>query len=208
MYTNHKQVQRTTSAVFCLAILLILLSFGCSATPVDKYYILIGQSNAYYMAEHSDLSTPTVNAHLINCGYRGQPIAYFRPSYNHDTAYGSCIKQALDAPKIDGIVFWQGESDTVSLALAKEWEFSATGVIQSLKSDLGSNIPIVMVIINGFPSTQWPYWLTVRASQCRFRTKNLALIDSSNYEFQPGNLHLTLAGYQAIGVDITKLFSN
>lgn len=191
-----------------LAILTLLVSFGCYADPVDKYYIIIGQSNANFIAQYSDLSTDGVTAHLINCGYNGQPISYFRPSYSYSYGYGLCMKKALAAPRIDGIVFWQGEHDTRDIKSVREWHYAATEVLRSLRVDLGDlSIPIVMVALNNFPEPKFTYWFNIRVMQLQFKLRNFKIIDSSNYEFQRGNLHLTIAGYQAIGVDIGKIFT-
>ncbi len=186
--------------------------------------MVIGQSNAVNMVKLSNLSSKLTtmfdNAHVINCGHGGQAISKFLPNWDEQSFYGDCIKQIGDKT-IGGIIFWQGETDAMNLyepdqktPLASTWAQKATSVLKGLRQDTGQiNIPIILVIINNKQhSALFPNWQSIRLTQQRFNSPHLYKLDSNRYPFAIDSkltndpIHLTPAGYNAIGAEIANIF--
>ena len=190
--------------LMALVIIAFIFSIALIGKSEAKTFIIIGQSNAYQMANEWDIIKPDDT--IINCGHNGQKIVTLLPNYDEKTFYGSCLKNAWMRP-IDVIIFWQGESDARNINDAKAWSGNATTVIRSLRQDLNANIPVIMMILNNLPhdKTLLTGWWIIREAQKQFNAPFLKKIDSSGYEFEIGNIHLTPYGYDTLINDISAL---
>lgn len=192
-----------------LAILLLSLA-SYQAVAADKYYIVIGQSNARNISDFGGLdvklSDAQTTAHIIPCAHGGQKIIKFLPSWDSATYFGDCLAR-VGNKKISGIVFWQGEHDTYLAGDANQWAGRARQVMLWLRVELDTgNIPIVMVLLNSAVHTghTHPGWPTIRAAQKRMVAPGLYKLDSDRYPFSPDFHHLV--EYGAVSSDIAAIF--
>lgn len=205
-----KIFERISMIMFALVIIISLFVGYIRDTEAnEKNYAVIGQSNAYYMANtpvlKNTLSTPETRVNIINCSHPGQKVKMFTASWLETTYFGNCLHQ-IGNRKLDGIIFWQGESDTKLIFDANRWPIIARGILVSLRVETDSgNIPIVMIALNNLSHPLGPYWKDIRGYQISMVAPNLHKLDSSNYQFRPDNVHLL--NYDAIAIDAAKLLS-
>jgi hypothetical protein len=176
-----------------------IIAYALVGTCEASNIVIIGQSNADLLAKNGHFDD-----NIINCGHHGQHIIKFMPDWSASSFYGDCIKK-IGKRKIDNIIFWQGEQDTIELNDYTYWKACAKAVIKGLMDDAGTNkTKIIMVVLNDKPHSM-KYWLSIRNTQLNLSAPNMVRIDSSYYEFEPGNIHLTAFGYQSIADDINLL---
>ena len=179
----------------------MLLLFTANANAVT---VIIGQSNARGIYDSG------VIKNAINCSYPGEKISMFLKGGEY---YSKCIKD-IGNRKVDAVIFWQGESDSVSEIEAKQWKAKTLKVLRSLRKDVcNKKTKLIVVLLNNVnPDPVFPYWLTVRDSQLEL--KGGVKIDSGYYPFESelyangnyyyGNIHLTKEGYKMISQDINN----
>jgi hypothetical protein len=176
--------------------LLILIVFFPQQSQ-SQTLIAIGQSNAVGIIRESN-----ANIIFINCAHDGQSIDKFEVNLDENSFFGDCIKKITASnEKIDGVIFWQGENDAIKRIKSKTWSIKATKVILGLRQFIDNNVPILMVILHDKkPPKNIKYWRIIREMQQNFA--GIYKIDSTNYEFEDDNLHLTPNGYIKILDDI------
>lgn len=179
--------------------LIFITALLLSGMANAKTILVMGQSNAVGIVRSHALNT-----NVINCTKSGQPIAKFQLNFTRGSIFGNCMTKVHG--KIDAVVFWQGEADTRSMAAAEEWGYKASRLIRDIQSYAGS-IPIVMVALNKYGCADCKAlpeaWQSVRSQQLGFL--GVTVIDSSDYEFKPDDVHLTPSGYADISLTIKEI---
>lgn len=157
-----------------------------------------GQGPAMAFANALLENRPDDTVTLIACGRGSTDLAMWRPRWGTDTPYGACVARAADY-EVDGILWWQGESDAQSW-VGVEWAERVQPVISGLRVDLGNlKLPVVVVALKAQPPPNFPFWGWVRRRQLELKAPHLAVVDSEGVEFYPGSPHATTAGYQEMG---------
>lgn len=179
--------------------LILIATLLLSSMAYSKTVVVMGQSNAWGIVQHGAL-----NAEVIDCTHRGQNIKKFQLNFSRKSFFGQCLEKAK-GKKVDALVFWQGESDTVTTDRAIEWPYLASRLIRDIQTYV-PGLPVIMVALHdGYPAQEvfnrWG-WAYVREQQMNFM--GVTVIDSSTYEFEPTHLHLTNAGYYEISLTINE----
>lgn len=181
-------------------ILLAMLAFASISHA--KTILVMGQSNATGLVK-----TQALDGEVINCTHRGQPIRKFQLNFTADSYFGQCLRK-VQGKAVDALVFWQGESDTQSLAAAEQWGYMASRLINDIRT-FAPGLPIIMIALHsGYCycdniGTVQEAWYSVRRQQLGFM--GVTIVDSSDYEFKPDDVHLTTIGYIDISNKINEL---
>lgn len=89
---------------------------------------------------------PYMDIGLIPCAKGGSTMDEWFPSRSTDTLYGACLVRIQDAMKHSeflGVLWYQGESDTVEIELAESWPAKFENVIATLRQDTEmSELPV------------------------------------------------------------------
>ena len=182
-------------------LLLLALLFSFNAAN-GRTILIMGQSNARLLYR-----TNAIDGSTIDCTHVGA-IADFAFNLDVRTVFGSCLL-AAQAKTIDGIIFWQGESDTYTQYTANAWGAAASDIIEKLQFYF-KRAPILMVEIHQSPGCTFcllSAWETVREIQQNFY--GVYKIDSSYYPQNPQYyIHLSAEGYMMIAADINGIFNS
>ena len=141
---------------------------------------------------------------LIQCAVGGTTMAQWQPSDDPDSLYGSCldtVRLAWPAGRVRGVIFWQGESNTASAALALEWEPGFRTFIGGIRADLEDPaLPVVFAQIGPSDSPNWPAWKAVQDIQAGFRGESVRMIVTSDLPRIPGDdIHISARGMLTAG---------
>lgn len=136
---------------------------------------------------------------LIPCAHGGSTIAQWQPNQSTDTLYGAClamVRKAFPMGRIRGVLFWQGEANTLSPELAREWDPGFTVLVAALRLDLEDpNLPVVFAQIGPFAGPTRPDWATVQKAQEQFTAPNVAMVITRDLPLIAGDyLHVSGEG--------------
>lgn len=105
---------------------------------------------------------------------------------------------------IGGVLWFQGESDTVNELDARMYGRRLINLFNNLRADLGSPLlPIVQVAIT---SGQGPYVETVRKAQLGIKLQKTRCVDSKGLPLLPDNLHLSTRAQVRLGRMLANAF--
>jgi len=146
---------------------------------------------------------------LIPCAKAGSSITEWQRSLSDDTLYGSCLKRVRAASpmgSVAGILFFQGEADTVDPEQfpglepdADAWAEKFAVFAYSFRQDMGSpEVPLVYAQI-GQPTDLegLPNWSQVQQQQANIQIPNGAMIETSDLPMD--GIHFTTDSYKVIG---------
>jgi hypothetical protein len=134
---------------------------------------------------------------LVQCAVAGTTISKWEPPHS---VYSNCISQVRAAGgHIDGILFLQGESDATNKSDAKKWARRFGVVLTAFRTDLGSDIPMVIGQIGKLAGFR--YQQTVRDQQAKAAASSpgVAMITTRDLKTQSDGVHFTVASYKTIG---------
>jgi Carbohydrate esterase, sialic acid-specific acetylesterase len=134
---------------------------------------------------------------LVQCAVAGTTISKWQPPHS---AYSNCIDQVRVAGgHIDGILFLQGESDATNKDDAKKWAKRFGVALNGFRTDLGSDIPLVIGQIGKLSG--FKYQQTVRDQQAKAVTMypGLAMITTLDLKMQSDGVHFKVGSYKKIG---------
>lgn len=146
---------------------------------------------------------------LIPCALAGSTITDWQRSLSDETLYGSCLKRVRAASPmgtVAGILFFQGEADTVDPqqfpALqpdANAWAEKFATVAYNFRQDIGSpNVPLVYAQIGQPEDLEGlPNWAQVQQQQASIQIPNSAMIETSDLPMD--GIHFTTDSYKVIG---------
>jgi hypothetical protein len=143
---------------------------------------------------------------LLPCAKGGSSIAQWTPGPGRDGLYGSCLARARGlGGRVRGILWYQGESDSASLARAEAWGEAFAALAAAFRRDLGaSRLPIVFVQLADPPArpdraARYPGWSTVQAQQAGLRMQCMSMVTARGLERLEDELHLTTAAQRKLG---------
>lgn len=144
-----------------------------------------------YAARH-----PGLEVGLVPCAKGGSTLARWAPHWSRQSLYGSCVARALEAARegrIAGVLWWQGEDESVTTAATYGRDFAA--MVRALRVDLGDvRLPVVYARIRGAtPTTR-----AVRAQQEDIADGPAIMVSTDGVEYPDGS-HPTTEGYETIG---------
>ncbi|KAA8528494.1 hypothetical protein F0562_035849 [Nyssa sinensis] len=135
---------------------------------------------------------------LVPCAIGGTNISeWARGSY----LYSQLVRRAGVALQgggtIRAILWYQGESDTVSQEDAKSYKGRLERFFEDLRTDLQS--PMLPVIQVALASGQGPFIETVRIAQLTIDLPNVRCVDAKGLQLQPDGLHLSTPAQVHLG---------
>jgi hypothetical protein len=148
---------------------------------------------------------------LVPCAKGGSSIGRWKPGGGRDTLYGSCLARAREAGgRIDGILWYQGETDAEKTDAAPAWRAAMEGLVESFRRDLGSErLPIVLVQLADAPAQKegakpYPSWAAIQDAQARPFDACVAMVSARGLSKRDDDLHLTTASQRVLGVKLAK----
>ncbi|XP_057501945.1 probable carbohydrate esterase At4g34215 [Actinidia eriantha] len=123
--------------------------------------------------------------------------------------YNELVRRAETAREVDGgriraILWYQGESDTVSREDAELYKQRLEIFFSDLRADLQS--PTLLIFQVALASGQGRYIEQVREAQLGVNLPNVITIDAKGLPLQPDGLHLTAEGAVRVGEMLANAF--
>jgi len=147
---------------------------------------------------------PSDEVGLIPCAMGSTGIRQWRRLWTRNNLYGSALSRAEAAKgsgTLAGILWWQGEAETLDINQVNTWSETFANIIANLRVDLGNlNLPVAFAQLNTLQHPRHKYWQHMRKAQSTIYGRNLVRIDTDGATFQSDNVHCTTAGYQTVGV--------
>lgn len=143
---------------------------------------------------------------LIPCAKGSTSIQQWRRTWSINSLYGSAIKRAYAAASngtLAGLLFWQGESDTLKIYDAQAWPERFSNLIANFRQDLGDlNLPVVFGQLNSLTHPKHPHWQRLRNAQATISMNKVAMVDthSDAAGWQADKVHAKTSQYQTIGI--------
>lgn len=142
---------------------------------------------------------------LVPCALGGSSIDQWRPATGRDTLYGSCLARAKEAARhgrIRAFVWYQGESDTGSLAAAEAWPAKFQALVRALRRDLGQpRLPVVytqLATVGPELGGPPPGWNRLKQLQATLKIPLAVMVKSDDLKVFDG-IHLDTASQMKLG---------
>ena len=181
---------------------------------LDRY---AGYSPGLAFANALMADNPDLVIGLIPCAKWSSSLSQWRRDLSDNTLYGSCIKRAKAASPMGdlaGILFFQGESDTVDPARfpafdpqPDQWASLFAGLVADFRADLGQpDLPVVFAQIGTYQSPDIvPHWKTVQEQQASVSLPMVTMITTSDLALQD-EVHFTADSYTIIGARFAEAY--
>jgi hypothetical protein len=163
------------------------------------------------MADAFAAKHPQLKVGLIPCAKSGSRMVKWMPYPSRDSLYGSCLyrqKEAEKRGKVRAVVFWQGGQDGKDKTLAGQWGENFKTMVRAWRADMGDpQLPFILLVLKpGTPETlaEFPYRDIVRAQQLAVDLPNLTKIETSGYDYDRDDIHMTTAGQLKLGPAIAR----
>ncbi|XP_071686875.1 probable carbohydrate esterase At4g34215 [Rutidosis leptorrhynchoides] len=142
---------------------------------------------------------------LVPCAVGGTNMSEWAPG---GELYERLIKRAKGALEgggtIRGLLWYQGESDTVNREDAESYKSKLQSFVLHLRADL--LLPVLPVVQVALASGEGEYIEIVREAQLGMDLVNLRTIDAKGLELEPDGLHLTTASQVTVGKMLANAF--
>lgn len=147
---------------------------------------------------------------LIPCAKGATIIEAWQRSPSDASLYGSCLKRIRAASpmgRLEGLLFFQGESDTHRGELYQglprrphTWGRKFTTLVNDVRRDLGRpDLPVVFAQIGVHASPdRYVNWEVVQAEQARVQLPNVRMIETSDLALRD-RVHYDTPSYRTIG---------
>lgn len=146
---------------------------------------------------------------LIPCAMGGTKIFEWKRSLSDSTLYGSCLKRAKAASvmgNISGLLFFQGESDTVNTVEAEipvvpnQWADDFIEFVGNWRIDLElPELPVVFAQIGANINPDlYPNWAIIQEQQRSVQLPFCEMIITDDLKIN-NDRHFSTEGYQIIG---------
>jgi hypothetical protein len=149
-------------------------------------------------------SDPTITIGLVPCAVGGTPLSRWVKGTD---LYEQAVRRAKFASKagvIKGVLWHQGEQDSLDKGLADSYGIRLAFMLAKLQSDLEApNLPIVVGQLGDFLSpTKLPYAATVRAAiaQVAEALPDVALANAAGLGDKGDSLHFSAAAQSEFGL--------
>ncbi|KAM7520978.1 hypothetical protein LguiB_019940 [Lonicera macranthoides] len=114
------------------------------------------------------------------------------------------VKGGGGGGEIRGILWYQGERDTVTEEDAESYKDNFEKLIIDLRSDLRSPLlPVIQVVL---ASGQGPFMEKVREAQMRIDLPNVIFVDAKGLLLEPDGLHLSTPAQVCLGEMLAEAF--
>ncbi|KAK1422203.1 hypothetical protein QVD17_25162 [Tagetes erecta] len=145
---------------------------------------------------------------LVPCAVGGPMGTKISEWGKHMFLYKQLVNRAKAAREagglIRGVLWFQGESDTVNEVDARKYKRRLMNLFGNLRVDLGSpSLPIVVVAIT---SGQGPYVETVRKAQLGIKLHNVSYVDAKGLPLLQDKLHLSTPAQVRLGKMLADAF--
>ena len=160
---------------------------------------------------------PNMVIGLIPCAKGGSTIHEWQRNLDENTLYGSCLKRVRAASlmgNVAGILFFQGEIDTVDPKenpkrkfSANQWANKFTVIVKNWRSDLKlPNLPVVFAQIGSNTEPErFINWKVVQEQQRQVKLPFTAMIKTDDLALKD-YVHFTTESYQTIGQRFAKAY--
>ncbi|KAK8601148.1 hypothetical protein V6N13_059121 [Hibiscus sabdariffa] len=143
---------------------------------------------------------------LVPCAVGGTSISKWeKGSRLYNQMVMRANKSLKDGGAIRAILWYQGESDTVSKENAEAYQGKLVKLIQDLRFDL--KLPSLPFIQVGLASGEGKYVETVRKAQTGIKMENVKVVDAKGLPLKPDHLHLTTISEVKLGLKLARAFS-
>ncbi|XP_010271049.1 PREDICTED: probable carbohydrate esterase At4g34215 [Nelumbo nucifera] len=144
---------------------------------------------------------------LVPCAVGGTNIhEWARGTHLYNQLVRRAMASLNEGGAIRAILWYQGESDTLSKSDAQSYKENLEKFIQNLLSDLNS--PMIPIIQVALASGQGPFIETVREAQLGTDLPNVRCVDAKGLPLEVDNLHLTTPAQLTLGEMLADAFLN
>ncbi|XP_058081620.1 probable carbohydrate esterase At4g34215 [Magnolia sinica] len=147
----------------------------------------VGPGMAFANAIRSQWNVPLVG--LVPCAIGGTKIKLWERG---EVLYENMVRRAKESVKeggmINALLWYQGESDTITEEDADAYKSNMEKLIQDVRSDLG--MPLLPVIQVALASGEGPYIEKVREAQKSITLPNVMWVDAQGLPLNEDHLHL------------------
>lgn len=183
---------------------------------VDRVSIEGGEAGVgpgLVFADHVAGSLPNDYFVLVPCAKGGSTTLEWAYSENRNSLFGSCIDRTLRAQaqtggELAGMLWYQGESDSVSPEVATGWASRTQEIWDLFRDTLGDdNLPIVYVRLPVSYHAAYTGWHVTRTEQASL----MSVEDKQVWVQAPSMLlsdytHLTTAGQMILGQQMATVW--
>lgn len=190
---------RTASRPKSVPALLLLFALPCHAYTA----LVLGQSNLTRDTGVADGFVSAMTAmrgepvEVINCAVPDTRIAQHARSWVRSNIYADCLAK-IGGRRIDGILWWQGENDTMQKGWALDWAKCFLAIVVGWRQDLGYSVPIAVAVLHNEANPPYPYWATVRALQAALEGPGVVLVSTEGVPYAD-KVHADYEGHVEIG---------
>ncbi|XP_023746656.1 probable carbohydrate esterase At4g34215 isoform X1 [Lactuca sativa] len=143
---------------------------------------------------------------LVPCAIGGTNISeWVRGGYLYKQMMRRAAAAVAGGGTIRGLLWYQGESDTLTLEDAEAYKNRLRRFFFDVREDL--RLPVLPIVQVALASESGPYTIVVREAQLEMKLANLKTVDAMGLSLQqPENLHLTTPSQVSLGKILTKSF--
>ncbi|MFK8185345.1 MAG: sialate O-acetylesterase [Phormidesmis sp.] len=146
---------------------------------------------------------------LIPCARSGSSITEWQRNLSDETLYGSCLKRVRAASvmgTVNGILFFQGEADTIDPQQfpelqpdAEAWAEKFATFAYNFRQDIGNpDTPLIYAQLGQPEDLEGlPNWSQVQQQQASIQIPSGAMIETSDLPMD--GIHFTVDSYKVIG---------
>ncbi|XP_043711900.1 probable carbohydrate esterase At4g34215 [Telopea speciosissima] len=144
---------------------------------------------------------------LVPCAVGGTNISqWMKGSHLYEQMVRRAQTALQEGGTIRAIVWYQGESDTVSRADAEAYKGRMEKLIADWRADLRSpNLHVIQVVL---ASGMGPFIGTVREAQLGIHLPNVMCVDAMGLPIEPDGLHLTTEAQVRLGQMLAAAYLN
>lgn len=157
------------------------------------------------MADELARLNPELKIGLVPCALSGSYMDQWSPNPGRATLYGSMLaraKEARAAGRLRGLVWYQGESDTMDPGLAEGWPSKFKALVAALRHDLDlPDLPVIFTqlsVIRPRLKSSVPAWDRLKALQAGLNLPNVVMVKSDGLQVFDG-IHLDTASQMILG---------
>lgn len=151
---------------------------------------------------------PVMKIGLVPCALSGSMIDQWLVQGKAETLYGSCIRRARAAAsrgRVAGLLWYQGESDTQTPEMIRQWPGKFKLLVKRFRTDLAKpELPVVFVQIGDlgprFRNERFQtLWKAMHKIQARTSVAHGAMVSARGLRLMPDGVHLSSEAGIALG---------
>ncbi|XP_054792738.1 probable carbohydrate esterase At4g34215 [Prosopis cineraria] len=142
---------------------------------------------------------------LVPCAAGGTRLAQWsRGSHLYTQLVERATRSVSDGGTIRALLWYQGESDTVTKEDADSYKDRMQSFIRDLRSDL--QLPSPLMIQVALASGEGKYVEMVRKAQLGIKLPNVTCVDARGLRLKPDKLHLTTMSQVHLGINLARAY--